>query len=90
MFYVSDFDPSGKQMPVSVARKMEFFGQQEGLADIKLMPIALTYEQVQQYSLPGVPTKPLDSRAAGFKEVGINSMPPLVQEGRKAAGYEVV
>jgi len=69
VFYVSDFDPSGKQMPVSVARKMEFFGQQEGLADIKLMPIALTYEQVQQYRLPGVPTKPLDSRAAGFKEV---------------------
>lgn len=66
IFYISDFDPSGKQMPVSVARKAEFYAKEVYGADIKLIPLALTYEQVKEYKLPGVPTKAKDSRAAGF------------------------
>lgn len=65
VFYISDFDPSGKQMPVSVARKFEFYCREQGL-DCKLSPIALTYEQVLKYRLPGIPTKTTDTRRAGF------------------------
>jgi len=67
IFYISDFDPSGQQMPVSVARKFEFYARQMGL-DIKLKPIALTYEQVIELKLPGIPTKETDTRRAGFIE----------------------
>lgn len=67
IFYISDFDPAGQQMPVSVARKLEFYARYEGL-DIRLRPLALTEAQVLQYKLPGIPTKASDSRAAGFIE----------------------
>jgi len=67
IFYISDFDPSGRQMPVSVARKLEFYSHIYDM-DIRLKPIALTYEQVVEYRLPGIPTKTTDSRAASFVE----------------------
>lgn len=66
IFYISDFDPSGKQMPVSVARKAEFYAREVYGADVKLIPLMLTYDQVITYRLPGIPTKPTDSQAAGF------------------------
>ena len=65
IFYISDFDPSGKQMPVSVSRKLEFYARDLDL-DIRLNPLALTDEQVSQFQLPGIPTKASDSRAASF------------------------
>lgn len=67
LFYISDFDPSGAAMPVSFARKLEFYASQHDL-DIRLQPLALTAEQVAHYRLPGIPTKASDSRAAGFVE----------------------
>ncbi len=61
VFYISDFDPSGMQMPRSVARKLEFYWRSHNLnqagADIKLIPLVLSEAQVKQYKLPGVPTK---------------------------------
>ena len=65
IFYISDFDPSGKQMPVSVSRKLEFYARDLGL-DIRLNPLSLTEEQVNTFQLPGIPTKAADSRAASF------------------------
>jgi len=55
IFYVSDFDPAGNGMPVSVARKLEFFGR--GELDIRLDPIVLTAAQVEHYDLPRKPVK---------------------------------
>lgn len=51
LFYVSDFDPAGDKMPVSIARKIEFLAQGDGL-DIRLEQIALTKAQVKEYKLP--------------------------------------
>ena len=68
IFYISDFDPSGDQMPISVARKAEWFCRQKYQLpfDVKLKSIALTYDQVMRYRLPGIPTKEGDSRAKSF------------------------
>ena len=68
IFYISDFDPSGAQMPVSVARKYEYFAREvyQFPFDIKLKHIALNYDQVVEYKLPGIPTKEKDTRAAAF------------------------
>ena len=70
IFYISDFDPSGDQMPVSVARKVEWFAREKYkfTFEVKLKAIVLTYDQVLRYQLPGIPTKEGDSRAKAFIE----------------------
>lgn len=69
ILYVSDFDPAGMGMPISVARKIEYFQRNEGFhnLDIRLQPIVLTAAQVEQYALPRVPVKDTDLRKANFE-----------------------
>lgn len=68
ILYVSDFDPAGLSMPISVARKIEFFQRRNGGdMDICLQPIALTSEQVATYDLPRVPVKDSDLRKANWE-----------------------
>jgi hypothetical protein len=69
ILYVSDYDPAGVGMPISVARKIEFFQRVEGHGDldIRLQPIVLTVEQVGEYDLPRVPVKDSDRRKANWE-----------------------
>lgn len=69
ILYVSDFDPAGMGMPISVARKIEYFQRNEGFhnLDIRLQPVVLTANQVAQYNLPRVPVKDTDLRKANFE-----------------------
>lgn len=71
ILYVSDFDPAGYGMPVSVARKIEHFQRNEGFGhlDIALEPVVLTAEQVAQYNLPRVPVKNSDLRKKNWEAV---------------------
>lgn len=58
VFYVSDFDPAGVAMPVSVARQAQFWAGKRGIdAELTLHPIVLTAEQVAEYDLPRIPVK---------------------------------
>jgi hypothetical protein len=69
VFYVSDFDPAGDDMPVAVARQFEFWRSRYAPgADVKLMPLALTREQVIRYRLPRIPIKAEDRRKAFFED----------------------
>jgi hypothetical protein len=53
IFYVSDHDKAGRQMPIAVARQIEFWRPEYAPgANVKLQPIALTTEQVTHYKLP--------------------------------------
>ena len=65
IFYVSDFDPAGRNMPVSVARKLEYLLRQHRGSNpsIKLCPIMLTPQQCVRYSLLRTPIKPSDRKA---------------------------
>ena len=69
ILYISDFDPAGLGMPISVARKIEFFQRERGFddLDIRLHPIVLTGDQVAHYRLPRVPVKDSDKRKAHFE-----------------------
>jgi hypothetical protein len=63
IFYFADFDPSGHQMPVSVARKLQahrtmFFPD----IDVEVHRVALTLEQVRQYNLPSSVIKETEKR----------------------------
>ena len=69
IFYVSDFDPAGRSMPVAVARKVEYFVDRLGLAvDVRLFPVVLSVEQVQAYRLPRTPIKETERRAGRFED----------------------
>src|SRR6185312_9747965 len=69
IFYVSDFDPAGQSMPVSVSRKVEYFVRTLGLAvDVRVFPVILTLEQVQYYQLPRTPIKDTERRRVGFED----------------------
>jgi len=69
IFYVSDFDPAGQSMPVSVSRKVEYFVRTLGLdVDVRVFPVILTLEQVQYYQLPRTPIKDTERRRGGFEE----------------------
>lgn len=69
ILYISDFDPAGMGMPISVARKIEYFQRNEGFhdLDIRLQPIVLTADQVARFDLPRVPVKDSDLRKASFE-----------------------
>ncbi len=71
IFYISDFDPSGTNMPISVSRKIEFFVRQMNLSrklDIKLKPIMLTRTQCRRFRLPSVPLKNHYSKSSSFSK----------------------
>jgi hypothetical protein len=69
IFYVSDFDPAGKSMPVAVARKLEYFAHDLGLdIDARLFPLVLTEDQCREYQLPRTPIKETELRARRFEE----------------------
>jgi hypothetical protein len=69
IFYVSDFDPAGQSMPVSVSRKVEYFVRTLGLdVDVRVFPVILTAEQVQAYQLPRTPIKETERRRGGFED----------------------
>jgi hypothetical protein len=69
IIYISDFDPSGDGMPVSVARKIEFLLRRDGHdLDIRLDPLVLTQQQVARYGLPRIPIKDADLRKSRFEQ----------------------
>jgi hypothetical protein len=69
IFYISDFDPAGDQMPVAVARQVEYYRDKFAPGvDIKLTPLALTREQVVRYNLPRIPIKDSDRRRGDFQD----------------------
>lgn len=64
VFYISDADPSGWQMPVSLARKLQAFKANEfPTLDFEVHRVALTPEQVREYGLPSTPLKDTERRA---------------------------
>jgi hypothetical protein len=70
ILYLSDHDPAGQGMPISVARKIEYvIGRSEADLDIQLQPVALTPEQCVEYRLPRTPLKESETRAEKFGTV---------------------
>lgn len=65
----SDCDPSGWQMPVSIARKLQGFRalQFPGL-DFEVHPVALTPDQVKANGLPSTPLKDTERRADKWQQ----------------------
>jgi hypothetical protein len=70
VFYFSDFDPSGRQMAVSVSRKLQALRDLlYPELEIALYPVAMTLDQVREYGLPSTPLKESERRADRWRQV---------------------
>jgi hypothetical protein len=69
VLYYSDFDPSGWQMPVSLARKFQaHIAGEFPDVEMRLIRVAMTCEQVEEFDLPDSPIKPGDKRAPAWRK----------------------
>jgi hypothetical protein len=69
LFSLADCDPAGRQMPVSIGRKLQAF------RDLlfpnlrfEVVPVALMVEQVRELGLPSTPLKETERRANRWRE----------------------
>lgn len=70
ILYFGDFDPSGEDMVRDLQRRIMLYGA----PGVKVHKIALTKEQIKEWSLPPAPVKTSDTRANKFIEAnGYNS-----------------
>jgi hypothetical protein len=69
VFTLSDCDPAGWQMPVSIGRKLQAF-RDLLFPDLRfeLVPVALTVDQVRELDLPSTPLKETERRADRWRE----------------------
>jgi hypothetical protein len=69
VFTLSDCDPAGHQMPVSIGRKLQAF-RDLLFPDLRfeIVPVALTVEQVDELGLPSTPLKETERRADRWRE----------------------
>ena len=69
VLYLSDCDPSGWQMPVSVSRKLQALKTLKFPAlQFQVHRVALTPDQVREYGLPSTPLKDTERRADRWRE----------------------
>jgi hypothetical protein len=61
ILYFGDFDPSGKDMPRSLLKRINSFG-----VNARLVECALNREDIERYNLPPAMAKKTDSRAKKF------------------------
>lgn len=78
VLFLSDFDPSGEDMPRDVRERLEKYGAGE----FTLKKLALTRDQVRDYRLPPMPAKKSDPRFKVFAQnygdgaVELDALPP--------------
>jgi hypothetical protein len=69
MFTLADCDPAGRQMSVSIGRKLQAF---KDLLfpkfTFEIVPVALTVEQVRELGLPSTPLKETEKRADRWRD----------------------
>jgi hypothetical protein len=61
IYYLGDHDPSGKDIPRTIARRLD-----DWHVDFELVQLAVSARQIDEWGLPTRPTKKTDTRAAKF------------------------
>lgn len=61
ILYIGDFDPSGEDMPRDIRERLWEFG-----ADVEVIKVALTMEQIKKHKPPPNPAKVTDPRAKSY------------------------
>src|SRR6516225_9841271 len=69
MFTLADCDPAGRQMSISIARKLQAFRDLLfPKLQFEVVPVALTVEQVRELGLPSTPLKETEARADRWRQ----------------------
>jgi hypothetical protein len=69
MFTLADCDPAGRQMSISIARKLQAFRDLKfPKLKFEVVPVALTVEQVRELGLPSTPLKETEARAGRWRQ----------------------
>lgn len=69
VFVLSDCDPAGYQMAVSIARKFQSLRDfKHPELEFEIVPVALTVQQVRELGLPSTPLKSTERRAGRWRE----------------------
>lgn len=97
VLYFSDCDPSGWQMPISVARKLQAFKAAlfPGL-EFEVHRVALTPEQVREYGMPSTPLKDTEKRgdawqaAMGVEQTEIDALASLQPDLLRAIARDAI
>ena len=97
LIYFADFDPSGHQMSISVARKVQALRDfKYPNLNIKLYRVALTIDQVRDLNLPNKPLSGKERRASrwretfGHEQTEIDAMIELHPEALRQAVFDAV
>lgn len=78
VFYLSDFDPKGRDMPISVSRVLEAYSKNVG-PRVRLISLAITPEQVLEYQLPRSPIKRGTPETTGVGAKAYNTLREVFQ-----------
>ena len=75
LYYFGDHDPSGVDIPRNVEERLVEFAPE---AEINFEFVAVTDQQIEEWSLPSRPTKRTDSRSRNFpgESVEVDAIPP--------------
>jgi hypothetical protein len=70
LFTLTDCDPAGYQMSVSIIHKLRAFadGKFKDKLEFDVIPVAITIEQATELDLPSTPLKPKEMRASRWRE----------------------
>ena len=69
VFYFSDCDPAGWQMPISLSRKLQALkGIEFDRLEFQVHRVALTPDHVREYGLPSTPLKDTERRADNWQD----------------------
>lgn len=64
ILWLSDYDPSGNNMPAEVASKVDYFERSSNLNERVIVDrVALTKDQVTTHDLPSIPVDPSDNQS---------------------------
>jgi hypothetical protein len=75
IYYFGDHDPSGRNIAASTEQKLRKFS---GGVDVHFQSVAITPEQIAEFSLPTRPTKKSDPRSNGWTggSIEVDALPP--------------
>lgn len=97
VLYFSDFDPSGWQMPISVARKLQAMRSlRYPNLTVDVHRVAMTLDQVRSLGLPSTPLKATEKRAdkwrarMGHEQTEIDALAALQPDELRRIAYETL
>lgn len=77
IFYITDYDPAGENMPRALSRHIEFYNDSR---DIKVYPLMLSKDQIAEYDLPSYTDESLKVEINAFTTLHPNEFDKILTD----------